>query len=239
MGFPELNGGENSNDLSEMSLGRLCEIALPSDLITEARSINHSRITRLFRGNKFLNDRLVVATLVQLAKYKLNLANDPNAVILPSIVKINHIDDFATIFNGIGNILVATGGREAVVSPPDLSLDIDPRELAAAAIRSLGDREELGGSQRTLSRFLLFNAAANLALANWMIEAKGSIEGDQQVIASRVEHSKDPLFLDQFEPSRKASRIIDQFLVLDLPFQGIVDVEIIKQPVIGEAQVYE
>ena len=145
----------------------------------------------------------------------------------------------AAIFNGIGNKIVPTGDSEVVNNSYDLVRDIDPKELVAAAIRSLSDREVLKGSQKGPSRFLLFNAAANLALANWQMESVNCILTDGQGSALKVERSDEFLLSDQFKSLRGASLIIDQFLELDLPFQGIVGVEVYGQTIAGAAQVHQ
>ena len=151
---------ETSADQETMPFGELVAITGADALIEAARDISTPNFDTLFRKRRALSDKLTVNLLLQLAKYKFLRAHNALAAEIPDIARCENEDEFVTAFYGIGNTL-----RQSDGSQTDDIGNVAPEALIGAAINALELREEIYRSNRSLSRFLLFNAVGNASLA--------------------------------------------------------------------------
>ena len=160
-----------------MPIGELIHISDPEGLIYEAAIVgeDYTNLDLLFRRPRVLSAKMESNYLLQLAKYKLLKNSDPLAKEIPNIVNCETAEEFIATFYGIGNCLVPPEERRTRCSyrPTEINGSrftniynhIKSDELYKASIAALVSRENMA-DYPTYSRFYLFNALANISLAN-------------------------------------------------------------------------
>ena len=217
-----------SDDHDSVSISELVEISDPSSLIKEAGLTAASNIDLRFRMTK-LSDSLTANFLLQLAKYKLLKDQDSLANEIPAIARCKTESEFVTAFYGIGNTLERFGYDDHPGSGSDIE-DIfnfvSTDALVSGAIKSLELRERVFKTNRTLGRFLIFNATAGVSLANFMYEHDQTafVPSPGEVVLS---NEAVPGITGNFRSYRSALDYVERFLDL-----GLTDGPVDRKPVL-------